>query len=61
MNSAASETPSATRESKARPLCAYSPRWLSGPVPGYQGLCATWNDEVDDALGDVADDQRPFV
>jgi hypothetical protein len=23
-------------------LCAYSPRWLSGPTPGYQGLCPTY-------------------
>ena len=25
-----------------RVLCAYSPRWLSGPAPRYRGLCATW-------------------
>ncbi len=24
-----------------RLLCAYSPNWLSGPVPGYEGLCPT--------------------
>lgn len=24
-----------------RPLCAYSPRWLSGPTPAYEGLVAT--------------------
>ena len=24
-----------------RPLCAYSPRWLSGPTPSYEGLVAT--------------------
>jgi hypothetical protein len=28
-------------------LCAYSPRWLSGPVPAWRGLCATWS--TDDA------------
>ena len=26
----------------ARPLCAYSPRWLSGPTPAYEGLVASW-------------------
>ncbi len=31
-------------------LCAYSPRWLSGPTPGYEGLCPTWvADEPDTA------------
>lgn len=24
-----------------RLLCAYTPNWLSGPVPGYEGLCPT--------------------
>jgi hypothetical protein len=36
--------PSAPTESSAgtpRVLCAYSPRWLSGPMH-YRGLCATW-------------------
>lgn len=35
----------------ARPLCAYSPRWLSGPTPAYEGLVATWDAqaEADDA------------
>lgn len=32
-----------------RVLCAYSPRWLSGPLPGYDGLCATWSPDDDDA------------
>jgi hypothetical protein len=27
-------------------LCAYSPRWLSGPTPGYRGLCATWEGDT---------------
>ena len=27
----------------SRVLCAYSPRWLSGPTPGYRGLCPTWS------------------
>jgi hypothetical protein len=26
----------------SRVLCAYSPRWLSGPTPRYRGLCPTW-------------------
>jgi hypothetical protein len=26
-----------------RVLCAYSPRWLSGPTPRYRGLCPTWD------------------
>jgi hypothetical protein len=34
-------------------LCAYSPRWLSGPTPGYRGLCATWSDLV------PGDEERP--
>jgi hypothetical protein len=39
----------ATSPSPARPqapsrlLCAYSPTWLSGPTPGYQGLCPSWD------------------
>jgi hypothetical protein len=34
----------ATRPTGARRvLCAYSPRWLSGPSPRYRGLCATWD------------------
>jgi len=29
--------------SPRRLLCAYSPLWLSGPTPGYRGLCPTWS------------------
>ena len=29
--------------SSGRLLCAYSPLWLSGPTPGYRGLCPTWS------------------
>jgi hypothetical protein len=29
--------------SESRVLCAYSPRWLSGPTPAYRGLCPTWS------------------
>jgi len=38
-------TPSPTTPEKApsRLLCAYSPTWLSGPTPGYQGLCPSWD------------------
>jgi hypothetical protein len=54
-------TPSTTAESepatttRAKPvgsrrvLCAYSPRWLSGPTPRYRGLCPTW--EGDEPTG----------
>ena len=31
-------------------LCAYSPRWLSGPTPAYRGLCPTWS--PDEATGE---------
>ena len=24
-------------------VCAYSPRWLSGPTPAFEGLVATWS------------------
>lgn len=51
----ATPTSSASRAPKAsRPLCAYSPRWLSGPTPAYEGLVATGPSGVDDepALGE---------
>jgi hypothetical protein len=41
-------TPSGPTEAPAGHLvCAYSPRWLSGPTPSFEGLVATWspNDE----------------
>lgn len=40
-----------TQTSAKRPrlLCAYSPRWLSGPTPGYKGLCPTWSADDSDA------------
>jgi len=39
-------TPASTDSaSPRRLLCAYSPLWLSGPTPGYRGLCPTWSDE----------------
>ena len=34
---------SRTDEAPSRLLCAYSPTWLSGPTPGYQGLCPSWD------------------
>jgi hypothetical protein len=50
MNGSSTAT-SATATSTDRPtprtvLCAYSPRWLSGPTPGYRGLCATWEGDA---------------
>ena len=42
----ASSPPSKATERSTNPrrvLCAYSPRWLSGPTPGYRGLCPTWS------------------
>ena len=46
MNSTTADTeasPASTRTvGSRRVLCAYSPRWLSGPTPRYRGLCATW-------------------
>lgn len=24
-------------------VCAYSPRWLSGPTPSFEGLVASWS------------------
>ena len=36
--------PSASTGAPANHLvCAYSPRWLSGPTPGFEGLVATWS------------------
>ncbi|MEZ5144962.1 MAG: hypothetical protein R2726_20960 [Acidimicrobiales bacterium] len=44
---AANDADVAARPDPATParhlLCAYSPRWLSGPVPAWRGLCATWS------------------
>lgn len=41
----ASATPSTTAQDSAnRLLCAYSPTWLSGPTPGYRGLCPSWDE-----------------
>jgi hypothetical protein len=34
-------------ESAAHLVCAYSPRWLSGPTPGFEGLVATWSPTED--------------
>ncbi|HEX7443111.1 MAG TPA: hypothetical protein VF320_04445 [Acidimicrobiales bacterium] len=38
--------PATTRSSGAPAehlVCAYSPRWLSGPTPAFEGLVATWS------------------
>ena len=43
-----SGTSTVTVERPPKVLCAYSPRWLSGPTPGYQGLCATWTVDTTD-------------
>lgn len=48
MKRASADTRSAAPGSEDKPshlLCAYSPRWLSGPTPGYEGLCPTWGDD----------------
>jgi hypothetical protein len=29
-------------------VCAYSPRWLSGPTPAFEGLVATWSPSDDE-------------
>jgi hypothetical protein len=33
--------PESRRAPNAHLACAYSPRWLSGPTPGFEGLVAT--------------------
>jgi len=42
---------SSTEASAGHLVCAYSPRWLSGPTPAFEGLVATWSptDEADGA------------
>jgi hypothetical protein len=41
--STSSTSPTRSNDGRTTPLlCAYSPRWLSGPTPGYEGLCPTW-------------------
>lgn len=45
MNTTTAATATVDRQDEARDsrvLCAYSPMWLSGPTPGYRGLCPTW-------------------
>ncbi|MGZ4681603.1 MAG: hypothetical protein ACXWCM_16440 [Acidimicrobiales bacterium] len=32
-----------TEAPAAHLVCAYSPRWLSGPTPSFEGLVATWS------------------
>jgi len=39
---ARSAAPAAT-EPASHLVCAYSPRWLSGPTPAFEGLVATWS------------------
>jgi hypothetical protein len=34
--------------SPRRLLCAYAPNWLSGPVPGYEGLCPSADPHSED-------------
>ena len=44
MDVANATSPSTARsQAPSRLLCAYSPTWLSGPTPGYQGLCPSWD------------------
>jgi hypothetical protein len=60
MNGSTAAAPEATPSPTERPsrsgkvLCAYSPRWLSGPTPGYRGLCATWSGDEPTAEHPVA-------
>jgi hypothetical protein len=44
-------SPAARPAGTRRVLCAYSPRWLSGPTPRYRGLCPTW--EGDEPTAEV--------
>lgn len=39
MDAIATATRPAHDQAPSRLLCAYSPTWLSGPTPSYQGLC----------------------
>ena len=34
-------------------VCAYSPRWLSGPTPSFEGLVATWSPSDEPARPDA--------
>jgi hypothetical protein len=43
MDASATATRTASAQAPSRLLCAYSPTWLSGPTPGYQGLCPSWD------------------
>jgi hypothetical protein len=48
-SSTARSAPEASTAAPAGHLvCAYSPRWLSGPTPAFEGLVATWS-PTDDA------------
>jgi hypothetical protein len=38
-----SSHPRPTDDPAAHLVCAYSPRWLSGPTPAFDGLVATWS------------------
>lgn len=49
-NSSKARSTGSSEASQPHLLCAYSPRWLSGPTPGYEGLCPTWaEDDADTA------------
>ena len=55
--STATTTPPASTDERPAPrrvLCAYSPRWLSGPTPAYRGLCPTWS-------GDAPTAEQPAI
>jgi hypothetical protein len=55
MTGSSGTTPSTDRPASPRKvLCAYSPRWLSGPTPGYRGLCATWEGDAPTAEHEAA-------
>lgn len=43
MDASATAIRTTPEQASNRLLCAYSPTWLSGPTPGYQGLCPSWD------------------
>jgi len=49
-SSAARSAAPASTEPANHLVCAYSPRWLSGPTPAFEGLVATWS-PTDEAEG----------
>ena len=52
MDASATATRTAPEQAPSRLLCAYSPTWLSGPTPGYQGVCPSWDTERERSADD---------